>query len=154
VLLWTVLMGLLSAGPVFTQEWVDGLKAIPAKFMPCTIRIYRQTVAPVWNPEITGYSPAVEEDLYVGAARVTPRRGALNKPLRENPTVTQTVQFQIPIDGYDFDLRNDCIVQVISSPLNEVLTDYSYRVHEVVDSGNPIEYTFWCIVDQEVVLDG
>lgn len=144
-------MGLLSTSVVFNQAWVDGLKAVPAKFMNVTIDIHDGNAVATWNPATLSYDVTGGALLYSGPARVTPRRGALSQPLRENPTVTQHVQFQIPIDRYDFDLRNKCSVVVTDSPLNPTLLSYAYRVHEIVDSGNPIEYTFWCIVDQEVV---
>lgn len=146
-------MGLLNQGTVFTQEWVDGLKAIPAQFMPCSIQIAEEAETPLWDEQTRTYI-VNRPVLYSGPARVTPRRGALQQPLRENPTIIQHVQFQIPIDEYDFDLRNNCLVLVQSSPLNPRLLNYAYRVNELVDSGNPIEYTFWCIVDQEVRLNG
>lgn len=145
------IVGLLNTSSVFTQEFIDGLKAIPAKFMSATVKISRRDAQPQWDPETGTYTTPSDTVLYEGPARVTPRRAALQQPIRENPTVIQNVQFQIPIDGYDFDLRTNCLVTVTNAPLNPTLTKYAYRVHEIVDSSNPIEYTFWCVVDEEVI---
>lgn len=140
---------------MFTQEWVDGLKEIPKRFMAATIQIVLPGSDPVYDPDTDSYVVPDPTVLYEGPARITPRRSALPQPLRDNPTVTQTVQFQIPIDtGNDFDLRNNHRVIVTDSPLNRWLENYTYTVWEIVDSSNPIERTFWCIVDQEVVQDG
>lgn len=144
-------MGLLSTGQVFTQEWIDGLKAIPTQFMTATLKIALPQARAIYDPATNSYNVPPETVVYTGSARVTARRAALQQPLRENPTITQAVQFQIPIEGNDFDLRNNFSVTVQDSPLNPWLLKYAYRVHEFVDSSNPIERTFWCIVDQEVV---
>ncbi len=123
--------------------------------MAATIQIALPDGKPVYDPDTNTYSLPPETVVYAGKARVTPRRAALQQPLRENPTITQAVQFQIPIDdGISFDLRTNYKVTVVSAPLNPTLLKYSYVVHEIADSSNPIERTFWCIVDEEVVANG
>src|SRR5690606_33932916 len=102
-------MGLLSTGGVFTTEFIDNLKAIPAKFMSATVKISRRDAQTQSDAETGSYTAPTDTVLYEGAARVTPRRAAIQQPIREHPTVIQNVQLQIPIDGYDFDLQTTCL---------------------------------------------
>ena len=41
-------------------------------------------------------------------------------------------------------------VSVVESPLMPNLANFLFVVTEVVDSAAPIEYTFWCNVDQNM----
>lgn len=139
----------VGTGSLFSQAWVDGLKHVPEAGMNCEIRIERYTGDMNYDPETNTYNPVVQV-LFDGNARVQPRRSASQQPIPGNSTTKQMVQFQIPIDKYTFDLKADSDqVLVTKAPLNDRLPGYVYVVSEVIDSGNPIEYTFLCSVDQE-----
>lgn len=137
----------------FTPEWVNGLKHVPEAYMDsATIQITEEGAGePVYlDGQWTAPPPVI---IYDGPARVTPRRTALQHPIPGNTTNTQVVQFQIPIDDVDFDLRPKMHnVTVTACANNPRLLNYLFTVSEVVDSSAPIEYTFWCAVDQNLVL--
>ena len=139
----------------FTQQWVDGLAMIPNQFMSATIRITDSDVGEAVYNRVTGeFEVPARAILWEGQARVTPRRTALNHPVPGRTTNTQTVQFQIPISeaiDHGLDLRpKQHRVSVVESPLMPNLANFLFVVTEVVDSAAPIEYTFWCNVDQNM----
>lgn len=139
----------VGIGSLFTQQWVDGLKHIPEMAVNCKIRIEHPTGDMVYDPVTNTYEQA-KDILFDGKSRVQPRRSAINQPIPGNSTSTQKVQFQIPIDAHDFDLAVDTDqVVVYEAELNTSLTKLVYVVSEIVDSGNPFEFTFLCTVDQE-----
>jgi hypothetical protein len=67
-------------------------------------------------------------------------------------TTAQTVLFSIPVTENDLDLRTDLLADVTVSPLNPDLVHYQYTIAQIMDSSNPIERTFFCTVNQEVVV--
>ena len=141
----------------FTQQWVDGLALVPNRFMNADIRIMDSEVGDaVYGPTTGKFEAPAKAVLWQGQARITPRRTALNHPVPGRTTNTQTVQFQIPISeaiDHGLDLRpKQHRVTVVESPLMPNLANFLFVVTEVVDSAAPIEYTFWCNVDQNLAV--
>jgi len=149
-------VGLLNSffnEPLFSQAWVDALKATPEAGMVSTIKVYDpNTGAAVYDP-VTGTYVTVPTILYTGKARVQPIRGARATAVAGNDTFTQMVLVSIPIDaGKLLDLRPRHRMQVTAAPLNPTLTMYLFAVQEVLDSTNPIERTFYCTTNLETVV--
>lgn len=141
----------------FSPQWVAGLRGAPDEHMTVPIRIIDSEIEDaVYDRETGEFVTNPEAIVYTGVARVTPRRTALQHPIPGNTTNTQNVQFQIPITavtegGLNLRPRRHRVV-VDDAPLMPALETFLFTVSEVVDSGAPIEYTFWCHVDQNLVI--
>lgn len=143
-------MGLIgTAGLLFTQEWVDGLKGVPESGMAAQIKIIIPGEDTGWDEATNTPITAPDVVLYTGKARVQPIRSANQKAVPTNSTSVQTVLFSIPIAVKSLALKLHYQVRVIDSPLNPTLTSYVYVLSEVLDSSNPLEKTFYCTVDLE-----
>lgn len=143
-------MGLIgTAGLIFTQEWVDGLKHVPESGMAATIRIFVPGKETGWDS--TTNTPILAPDvvIYEDKARVQPIRAASQKAVPTNTTSVQTVLFSIPIENKALDLKMSYQVRVLEAPLNPTLVKFKYVLSELLDSSNPLEKTFYCTVDLE-----
>ena len=134
----------------FNQAWQDKYSAQVAKYMPTEIVVYDvsdrlySADTDTWTETTITYIADV--------ARVQPLRQANEAPVPGNSTRVQDVLVSVPITNNTVDLREGLQMRVLVAPLNPNLLKYAYVVSEVIDSGNPIEMTFLCRVDQEVVV--
>lgn len=130
--------GLLRSKDLFTDKWVNGLKAAPESGMAGEIEIFSYTVT------YANFVPTqVDTILWSGKARVQPLRTANQKSVPGDDSKVQQVLVSIPVDAIDVELRSDKhFVRVTKAPLNPTLAGFKYAVREVMDSSNPIEKTF------------
>lgn len=140
---------------MFTPEWVDMLAPSAESGMAAKIKLFWPGES-VYDPVQNEYVPdGTEEVIYTGKARVQPFRMEIQRYQISNPTSVQNVRVQIPIsEGIDLDIMNGMTMHVTSAELMPVLKNYVYTVSAVVDSSNPFERTFQCVVDQEVRRGG
>lgn len=137
-----------TLGALFTQEWVDSLRGVPERGMVASGRVYRASRGPY--DETTNDYPLVYVFDITTKMRVQPLRSATPRIIPNNTTDVQTVLFSVPVDVLNaVDLRPGDQVRVTESPLNPVLTNYTYIVFEIMDSSNPLERTFLCRSDLE-----
>lgn len=137
--------------PIFTPEWQAAGAAAVETAMPATIRIFRYSGEPEYDPATNTYVRPTET-LYEGMARVQPLRGSRYEPSPMDSTYAQTVLLSVPISaaqGTDFRVSNQA--RVLTTPLNTVNTEYQYVVTEIIDSSNPFERTLLCSVNLEAV---
>lgn len=138
--------------PLFSLEWVDGLKQVPESAMAGSVQFYDPaTGSAVYDPATNTYVtvPAIIGPTSI-PARVQPIRSASSKNNLANDTTVQNVLVSIPIDiGRNIDLRPRHRGKVLSAPLMPVLSNFVYVVQEIMDSSNPIERTFYFTVNQE-----
>lgn len=140
-------------GAIFTQAWQDRYKGVPERAMNCTVELFHADPddPAVYDPETdTWVKPEVID--YTGKSRVQPLRSSRWITPEGNAAPVQTVLFSIPIDS-DVTLYVSQQARVLVSPLNGDLTRYQYIIGEILDSGNPLERTFLCTVNQETVSD-
>lgn len=148
----------LVGGPLFTTEWQSRYAAIVERSMVATIKVYIPGPA-TYDPDTDTWS-ASETVLYGvgtpigsdGRARVQPLRTARRADVPGDDTSVQTFLFSIPVRYNNIDFRPGHQVRVTASPLNTLLLKYEFVVSEVPDSSNPIERTFYCTMNQEVVV--
>jgi hypothetical protein len=141
-------MSLGAARPLFTQAWVDGLKAAAESAMVAEIAIYETIGEPSYNPVTDTWSQTTQT-YYLGKARVQPIRSVLMAEAPGNTSTVQGIRFQIPIDAFADDLRPGMLVDVTDSPLNTTLLEFEYVLNGVIDSSNPFERTLEAKVNQE-----
>ena len=134
----------------FNQAWQDKYSVQIAKYMPTEIVVYDVSNR-VYNDSTDTWSETATTYI-ADIARVQPLRQANEAPVPGNGTRVQDVLVSVPITNNAVDLREGLQMRVLVAPLNPSLLKYAYIVSEVIDSGNPIEMTFLCRVDQEVVV--
>jgi hypothetical protein len=135
---------------IFSEAWVQAVRSAPESAMTASISLFRPSgIPPVYNSATGEYTSSPDTVLYTGLARVQPLRTASKRDNPGNETSVQQVLFSIPIANKAVDLRTDVQARVILCALNPALVTYRYHVSEVMDSSNPIERTFLCVVDQE-----
>lgn len=134
--------------PVFTPEWQARYKGVPERAMNCQIEIYRVLDAE-YDPDTDTWSDSEVID-YTGKARVQPLRSTRWITPDGNDAPVMTVLFSIPVDTAPT-LYVSQQVRVTVSPLNPDLLRYPFVVGEIMDSGNIIERTFLCTVNQESI---
>lgn len=137
---------------LFTPVWVQKLKKTPELAQNCKVSI--------WDPdnqvsELVGkkYETVIQYTLQNTPARVQPVRAAVQKFVAVNGTEVQVVQFSLPIDSR-VNIRPGTKVRVTDAELNFALKSFIFVVKEVMDSGNPIEWTFTAEADTELVDNG
>lgn len=142
---------------IFSPAWVKALRGAPEASMDASIRIFDPNLeGAILDPETNEY--IVNPIIFYGAegtlgkARVQPLRSANQQNNPGNPTTVQYVLFSIPVAYQALDLRPGLQVRVLTSELNPSLTKYLFVIHEVLDSSNPIEKTFICTANQEIVV--
>lgn len=142
-----------SYGPLFSPAWVAALAPSAQAAQVATVRIYDPNVSQtVYDPIANTWVTATTE-VYFGAARVQPLRGANQAPSTGNDTRVQSVLFALPIAATSaLDFRTGLQAQVIDSPLNPSLLGYQYVLVEIMDSSNPVERTLIFTVNQETVV--
>lgn len=141
-------MSLGVVRPLFTQKWVDGLKAAVESAMGAEIAIYEIVGEPSYDPDTDEWNPTTQT-YYTGKARIQPIRSVLTAEAPGNTSTVQGIRFQIPIDAFADDLRPGMLVDVTASPLNTTLLEFEYVLSGVVDSSNPFERTLEAKVNQE-----
>lgn len=137
---------------IFTQEWVDGLSPISTISANCEIVINHPNGEPVYDPATNSYVQPTDA-LYSGIARAQTVESEILKDVPGDATSVRNVQFQIPIgalQGITTLTPDTDYVKITVCDLNPTLTHFKYVVSNVLDSGNPFEYTFMTAVDQEV----
>lgn len=140
--------------PLFTQAWVDGLRAVPEAGMTARFKISSTTYG-AWDPATDDKEVLVHKVYYEGPARVQPLRTATRRTTEGNDTSVQPVLVSIPIstpefpDIMDTDFRVGLDGEVTSSPLNPALMLVKFRLSEFLDSSNPFERTIMFNVNQE-----
>lgn len=142
-------MSLGTSRPLFTQAWVDGLRASVESAMVATITIYVVVGEPAYNPTTDTWTES-RTTYYTGKARIQPIRSTQVAEAPGNTSSIQGVRVQIPVTELSDDLRPGMRLDVTASPLNATLLDFSYVISDVVDSSNPIERTLEAKIDQEV----
>jgi len=143
-------MSLGVTRPLFTQKWVDGLRASAESAMVAEVSIYTVVGEPQYDPDTDSWT-AETTTYYSGKARVQPIRSVLTAEAPGNTSTVQGVRIQIPISAFADDFRPGMQVAVTSSPLNATLTEFEYHLSGVVDSSNPFERTLEAKVNQETV---
>lgn len=129
----------------FNTVWQKHLKGVPQKAMNATIEVFYTDIGEAIMDENGDYTyPDEEVILYDGKARVQPIRAAID---RDN---TQIQTLLVSVTDLDLDIRPKHKMRVVSCAENPVLTKYKYVVHEVTDSSNLIERTFYVKSDVEV----
>lgn len=129
----------------FNTVWQDHLKAVPQKAMNAVIEIFYTDIGEAEMDDNGDYTyPEEEVILYDGKARVQPIRAAID---RDN---TQIQTLLVSVTDLDLDIRPKHKMRVVSCAENPVLPKYKYVVHEVTDSSNLIERTFYVKSDVEV----
>lgn len=141
-------MSLGTVRPIFTQAWVDGLKAVAESGMAAEISIYETTGEPVYDPDEDEWTETTTT-YYTGKARVQPIRSVQTAEAPGNTSSVQGIRFQIPIGAFADDIRPGMLASVTSAPLNTTLLDFDYVISGVVDSSNPFERTLEAKVNQE-----
>lgn len=141
--------------PLFSEAWQDHYRVVPERGMKGKIKIVDLDLSEETYVESQNDYVTVEHVSYTGKARVQPLRSARNVNGPGNDTTVQDVLFSVPIKSAPANLRPLRFhVYVTEAPLNPDLTRMLFVVHEVVDSTNPLERTFICKVNQEVVVGG
>lgn len=143
-------MSLGATRPLFTQKWVDGLRASAEAGMVAEISIYETTGEPVYDPDTDTWT-AETTTYYSGKARVQPIRSVLTAEAPGNTSTVRAIRLQIPVTEFADDLRPGMLVAVTASPLNTFLLEFEYVLSGVVDSSNPFERTLEAKVNQETV---
>lgn len=132
----------------FNTTWQQHLSNAAQVAMNAEIEVFYTNIGEAeFDPETGDYIyPESEELLYVGKARVQPIRAAVDR----DQTQIQTVLVSIP--DLDIDVRPKHKMRVLSCAENVSLSKYKYVVHEVVDSSNMLERTFYVKADIGVVV--
>lgn len=121
---------------VFTQTWVDALKAVPELGMSATVTISDPSTAEsTWAPG-TGLVTSPDE-WYSGIARIQPIRSSTYG----EGTRYQALRVSIPVDNTRPAARVGFTLKVDSAPLNPELEEYLAVCTEVADGSNPLERT-------------
>lgn len=143
-------MGLRNGAfpPLFSLAWQQKYAPVVARTMVAEIVVYEEGDKE-YNVDTDTWSIPTTTIL-TSIARVQPIRSAYRLDVPGNDTSAVTVLFSVPLT--DADLRPGQQCRVTSSPLNETLLSYQFVVSEVPDSSNPIERTFYCTLNQEVVV--
>lgn len=137
--------------PIFSQEWVDGLKHIPELAMIATILIVDPKLSEGYIDPLTEQYVSAAVTKYEGKARIQPVRSAVPRTVPGDDTTTQTVLISYTIDEAAIAVDVTDKITVTDSPLNVDLLRYTYIVKELLDSSNPLERTLLCDVNQEKV---
>ncbi len=144
--------------PLFTQAWVDGLRAVPEAGMTARFKISTTKRGP-WD-SVTDSKPIIEHTVYYeGPARVQPLRTATRRTTEGNDTTVQPILVSIPISTEEYPdiLSTDFAVgmegEVTSSPLNPALLLVKMRLSEFSDSSNPFEKTLMFNLNQEARIN-
>ena len=111
--------------PLFTQAWVDGLKAIPEAGMAAEFKIFTEDLG-AWDSATDSYPNRTETVFYNGKARVQPLRTAVRRTTPGNDTTVQPVLVSIPIGTNVIDFRRGMWGRVTEAPLNPALKDVEY----------------------------
>jgi hypothetical protein len=139
-----------TPGPLFTPEWVAAVKGTPESGMTATGQVVRLGQR-VYDPATNTYTYPDRMVLYSGKMRVQPLRTATPRIMPNDTTSAQTVLISMPIAALDgLDIQTGDRVIVTASPLNAQLTELQYIIKEFMDSGNPVERTVLCEVNQEM----
>ncbi len=134
----------------FNTVWQQHLSSAAQVAMNAEIEVFYTNIGEAeFDPETGDYTyPETETILYTGKARIQPIRAAVDR----DQTQIQTVLVSIP--DLSVDVRPKHKMRVVSCAENIVLSHYKYVVHEVVDSSNLIERTFYVKSDTGVIVDG
>lgn len=141
----------LSVKPLWSDEFVAGLQPSAQLLMLGEIKVTEENFD---DPD--AFEPTVTT-LYEGKARIQPMRGPLQANAAGELTTLQGVRIQVPLgvgagEGANFkpwEIATNQWVEVTKSPHNPELMNYVYRVHEIVDSSNPVERTFETRMDNK-----
>lgn len=136
--------------PLFSDEWAEGLRASVESGMIASVHLFEPGGEGVWDPSINDWTEPLPVTLYEGKARVQPIRTASDRTVPGNATTVQTVLVSVPREATALDIRPGQQLRVTGAGMNPQLTEFQYVVHEVLDSSNPLEKTFYCKVNQEV----
>lgn len=136
--------------PLFSDEWAEGLRTSVESGMIASVRLFEPGGEGVWDPITNDWTEPRPVTLYEGKARVQPIRAAADKAVPGNATTVQSVLVSVPREATALDIRPGQQVRVTAAAMNPQLTEFLFVVHEVLDSSNPLEKTFYCKVNQEV----
>lgn len=136
--------------PLFSDEWAEGLRFSVESGMIASVHLFEPGGEGVWDPDINDWTEPEPVTLYEGKARVQPIRAAADKAVPGNATTVQSVLVSVPREATALDIRPGQQVRVTAAAMNPQLTEFLFVVHEVMDSSNPLEKTFYCKVNQEV----
>ncbi len=131
----------------FTVAWQDMYSKIVEDYMPNEIRLYKAGEK-VYDVDTDEWISDPDEVRYEGKARVQPLRTTRWVRVPGNSEPVLTILFSIPISS-DVVIDPGLFVDVVTSPLNPDLLRYNFITIEQMDSGNPLERTFYGVVNQE-----
>lgn len=129
-----------GSGNLFTEKWRD-------YFSPVVDRGHngKATIFSLEDPDV---------DIISGNVRIQPVRSSVYFKHLDADTTAQVVLISFNHETVgDYDVRPKHRIEVTECELNTVNTKFYYSLQEVMDSGNPLERTFYCQVDTEVVND-
>lgn len=146
-------MAMRTRKTIFTQGWVDGLRHVPESGMICTVVITDPDIEDLVLDMETGQYTGGEPTVILGPikARIQPLRSAVPRDRAGDDARVQTVLVSMPVETLSVPLTSAYRLKVTVSPLNPDLLRYEYRIRELLDSGNPLERTILCDVNQETV---